>query len=184
MNKHFTLTIIGAILLAGGVSTASAEEGFFSWLTSYSRQKEIAPMTDAVYNKECGSCHFPYQPGLLPEASWRQLMEPKAMGQHFGDSAELDEATRVHILNLMVAESADKSYRKRSRKIMASLGTDIAPKRITDVPYIKGKHDEIPEALTKKNDQVKSLSYCNKCHQKAAEGIFDDDTVVIPGKGR
>jgi len=184
MNKHFALIIIGTTWLAGGVSSASADEGFFSWLSPSSGQKEIAPMTDVVYNKECGSCHFPYQPGLLPEASWRQLMDPKAMGKHFGDSAELDEATRVHILNLMVAESADKSSRKRSRKIMASLGTDVAPKRITDIPYIKGKHSGISEALIKKNDQVQSLSYCDKCHQKAADGIYDDDSVTIPGKGR
>lgn len=183
MKKQIVLISL-SLALCANIPSAKADEGFLDWLKSFSRHKEITPVTDEIYNKECGSCHFPYQPGLLPEASWRELMTAKALSDHFGDSAELDETTRLHLLEIMVAESADKSYAKRSRKIMASLEGVPAPKRITEIPYMKAKHEDIPEALIAKNEQVKSLSYCNKCHQKAAEGVFDDDTVQIPGKPR
>jgi hypothetical protein len=65
---------------------------------------------------------------------------------------------------------------------MASL-KGAAPLRITEVPYIRRKHHEIPERLIKANDKVKSLSYCDACHQQADKGSYDDDTVSIPGHG-
>jgi len=34
--------------------------------------------------------------------------------------------------------------------------------------------------MVKGNKDVKSLSHCNKCHTKAAEGNYDNDTVSIP----
>ena len=182
MNKRVIIIAIGLALSVGNLTSASAEEGVLSWIKSFISQKEIEPMTDKTYNKECGSCHFPYQPGLLPEASWRNLMDSKALANHFGDSAELDNATRTHILDLMIAASADKSGWRRSKKLMASLGGDAAPKRITATAYIRGKHHELSEASIKSNDQIKSLSFCDKCHQKAAEGNFDEDTVRIPGR--
>jgi hypothetical protein len=166
-----------------GISTSHAEESFFSSFFSLKRQNEVAPVTDQTYLEECGDCHFAYQPGLLPEASWRKLLDAKALEDHFGDNAELDEETRLHILEVLVNASADKSYYKRSRKIMASLGDDKAPLRITEVPYIKRKHHEIPAKLVKDNPKVESLSQCNKCHAKAKDSVYDDDTVVIPGYG-
>jgi hypothetical protein len=169
-----TLTLLGT----APVSQAD-DDGFFSF---FSRHKEIVPMTDASYNKECGSCHFPYQAGLLPEGSWRKLMEAKALADHFGENAELDEQTRSHILKVLVDNSADKSSYKRSKKVMGSLESGATPLRITEVPYIKEKHDEVPQKLIKQ-PKVKSLSYCDKCHMKADEGNYDDDTVVIPDHG-
>ena len=32
-------------------------------------KKEVAPVSNELYKKECASCHFGYQPGLLPKAS-------------------------------------------------------------------------------------------------------------------
>lgn len=166
-----------------GMSSSHAEESFFSSFFTLERHNEVAPVADKDYIEECGSCHFPYQPGLLPEGSWRKLMDAKALEDHFGDNAELDEDVRTHILDVLVNASADKSYYKRSRKIMASLGDDKAPLRIIETPYIKHAHHEIPAKLIKENPKVKSLSYCDKCHQQADKGSFDDDTVVIPGHG-
>lgn len=171
-----------AALLLGAlpVSQASAD-GFFSSFFSLKRQKEVMPVTDASYNKECGSCHFPYQPGFLPEGSWRKLMDAKALADHFKENAELDEQTRTHILKVLVENSADKSYYKRSKKVMRSLD-GATPLRITEAPYIKAKHEEIPKKLIQQ-PKVKSLSYCDKCHMEAGKGNYDDDTVVIPEHG-
>ena len=117
MKKQTTLiTALTAALLLGAIPVSQADDnGFFSF---FSHKKEVVPMTDASYNKECGSCHFAYQPGFLPEGSWRKLMEAKALADHFGENAELDEQTRAHILQLLVTNSADKSSHKRSKKVM------------------------------------------------------------------
>lgn len=183
MKQPIMNAMLAALLLSTGISTAHAEEKWSSWLFSIKRFKEVAPVTDATYNKECGSCHFPYQPGWLPARSWERLMDPKALEDHFGDNAELDEETRKPLLDLLIANSAEKSWRKRSRKIMASLGPNDAPLRITEVSSIHRAHEEIPENLIKGNAKVKSLAQCGACHTKAMQGNFDDDTVVIPGHG-
>jgi hypothetical protein len=161
-----------------------AEDGFFSWLFSLERKNEVAPVADETYIEECGACHFPYQPGLLPEASWRKLISPKALEDHFGENAELDEATRVELENFLVSNSADKSHFKRSKKIMASLKPQEAPLRITEVRFIKRKHHELKDKHVKNNEKVKSLSNCDRCHRQAEDAIFDDDTVDIPNFGK
>jgi len=184
MKKNFiNLVLISLVTLSGGSVAYAEQESYWSWLFALQRQKEVAPITDKVYADECGSCHFAYQPGWLPEASWRKLMDPKALENHFKENAELDEQTRKNLLDILVANSADKSRFKRSKKIMASLGEGDAPLRITETPYIKSKHEEVYEEVVSKGGKVKSLSYCDKCHQKAKDADFDDDTVYIPGHG-
>ena len=177
------LVTLGVSLALGGCSTTPPDDSFSGWMFSLKRMKGVAPVRDEVYVEECGACHMPYQPGLLPARSWRELLDAKALADHFGENAELDEETQRNLLAFASAHAADMSYYKRSRKVMASLAEDQTPLRITEVPYIREKHHEIPAALTTANPQVKSLSFCNRCHQKAAAGIYDDDTVVIPGHG-
>ncbi|WP_455202824.1 hypothetical protein [Kaarinaea lacus] len=184
MKKNITKLLLLLCLALFGASVAHAEkQGYWSWFFSFKRMKEVAPITDAVYEEECGSCHFAYQPGWLPEASWHKLMDAKALEDHFKENAELDEQTRKQLLDILVANSADKSRYKRSKKIMASLPEGEAPLRITEVPYIKSKHQGVYDDVVSKSKKVKSLSYCDKCHQKAKEADFDDDTVYIPGHG-
>ena len=183
MKKNLIL-FITILVLSGSASTSLAGESFLSWLFSLDRQNEVVPVTDEIYIEECGACHFPYQPGLLPERSWRKLSNADALENHFGENAELDEETRLYIFNVLSTNSADKSLHKRSKKIMVSLADNEAPLRITNVPYIRRKHHEVYEKVVKKSNEVKSLSFCDKCHRKAAEGIYDDDTVIIPGYGK
>ena len=186
MKKILISVLISGSLLLGLGSIAQAEEqSYWSWLFSIKRHKGVAPVENDVYAKECGDCHFAYQPGLLPEASWNKLLDAKALADHFGENAELDEQTRQQLLSILVASSAEKSRYKRSKKIMSSLPEGEAPLRITEVPYIKEKHEEVKEDVLKtgKTKKVKSLSFCNKCHQNAKQGVFDDDTVMIPEYG-
>ncbi len=148
-------------------------------LTPY-RQKEIVPVDNKQYKDECGSCHFAYQPGLLPTKSWEKLLTAEALKKHFGENAELDADTLKIIHDYAIANAADKSYHKRSRKIAVATEDIEAPLRITEVRYIKRKHHEIPEKMIKGNKDVKSLSYCDACHTQANKGVFDEDTVKIP----
>lgn len=171
-------------LLAGGLLTGSAcaeqPQTVWQWMATFERMKEVAPVTNATYTEECGSCHYAYPPGLLPSASWSKLLAPDALADHFGENAELDDEVLKTIQAYADANAADKSWFKRSRKIaLATEGVD-APLRITETRYIKRKHHEISDRGFTDNPDVQSRSNCTACHTQAEKGIFDSDTVDIP----
>jgi hypothetical protein len=179
MTRGFKATLLAATLMAGS-GIALAEESFTGWWFSFERHKEVKPVDNPTYKEECGACHLAYQPGLLPARSWEKLLTEDALGDHFGDDASLDADTLKEIRDYALANAADKSFYKRSRKIALATEKGDAPLRITEVRYIKRKHHEIPEKMVKGNKDVKSLSHCNKCHTKTDKGVFDSDTVSIP----
>ena len=147
----------------------NSESGARKWFV-FKREKTVGVVENAVYQKECGSCHFAFQPALLPSGSWKKLMA--GLEDHFGDNATLDAATGQEITDYLVKNAAEFSNSKRSYKILRSLkGTE--PLRITEVPYIKQEHHEIsPRTLERK--KITSLANCNVCHQQAAKGIYED----------
>lgn len=135
--------------------------------------------TNAQYTQECASCHMAYPAWLLPAESWSALMN--GLEDHFGENAELDVETRNHIENYLVKSttSLHGNYRKMLRNAESE-----APLRITELPYFRRKHHEIPSRYIQGNAKVSSLSQCNACHRRAEQGDFDEDDVVIPGVGR
>ncbi|TAJ79395.1 MAG: cytochrome C [Gallionellaceae bacterium] len=179
MKMKFKSAALLAGLLCMSGATLAEESRIGAWVTPF-RQKEIVPVDNKQYKEECGSCHFAYQPGLLPTKSWEKLLDEKALADHFGENAELDADTLKVVRDYAIANAADKSFHKRSRKVAISTEGLEAPLRITEVRYIKRKHHEIPEKMIKGNKDVKSLSYCDACHTQAAKGVFDEDTVKIP----
>lgn len=177
-----SVKLVAAILIgiAGNVASASEDEesrGFFS------RSKELAPVSNDSYMEECSSCHFAYPPALLPSGSWQKLLAPKALADHFGENIEMKESLRLELLDYAQRNAAEKSGAKRARKIIASLD-GATPMKISEIPYIRRKHLEIPEEQLKRNPKVGSIALCDTCHTKAKDGSFDDDSVVIPGFGR
>ncbi|MBV1915606.1 MAG: diheme cytochrome c [Pseudomonadales bacterium] len=183
MKKINTIVFVAMLSLLTIPNTASAD-GFFSWLFDFSRTKGVEPVSNENYQEECGACHFAYQPGLLTGDAWANLMQVDKLEDHFGENAELDdEEVRTELLAYLKEQAAENSYYKRSRQITHSLNGEEIPERITDVRYIRRQHHEIPESLITDNEDVRSLSYCDTCHTKAALGIYDDDTVNIPNHG-
>jgi hypothetical protein len=178
LKKFKAVALLAGLLCVSGV--AQAEENIWQAIINPFRQKEVNPVENAQYKEECGSCHFAYQPGLLPGKSWAKLMDEKALADHFGENAELDKDTLAEITKYVMENSAEKSFYKRARKIAIATEGVEAPLRITEVRYIKRKHHDIPEKMIKGNKDVKSLSYCDACHTQADKGIFDEDTVRIP----
>lgn len=184
--KYSSTSRIGLLALALASALPAYADGHnstWSWLTSFDRHKEVPAVTNKAWLDECSSCHYAYPPGLLPEGSWKKLLAPPALEKHFGENIEMKDELRLRLLDYATKNSADQGVAKRSRKIMDSLSGDT-PERITETPYIKRKHQEIPRKLIQDNPQVKALSQCDTCHTEAKSGNLDDDSVVIPGHGR
>ena len=102
-----------------------------------------------------------------------------SLDNHFGDDASLDAATQAEILSYLSAHSASNHTR-----YLKGLAYNETPQRITELPYFKRKHREVPERMVTGNPQVGSFSQCDSCHKDAAQGKFNEHTVVIPGFGR
>ncbi len=149
---------------------------------SYSSRLDVAPVNNSLYTEECGSCHFAYQPGLLPEKSWQKIMAD--LENHFDENAELDADVQKQLTTYLVQNSADKSDFKRSKRIMRSLGRSDAPLRITKTLYFVRKHDEIPHRIVTSTKEIGSFSNCSACHTNAEKGSFNEHDVKIPGYGR
>ncbi len=150
--------------------------------SSSERPVDVGPVTNAAYAKECGQCHFAYPPGLLPERSWRKIMNN--LNSHFGDNAELPPNDRDQIMSYLVGNSAEHGNYRRSEKIIKTVGASDVPMRITDLSYFRNKHSEVPDRLIKGNKQVGTLANCSACHTRAGEGSFSEHEVKIPGGGR
>lgn len=144
---------------------------------SKNKLKNINPL----YNEECGSCHMAYPPGLLPATSWKKILT--GLEDHFGDNAELDNESLQTINSYLLANSADNSTYKLSRKIMRHIDLANVPVRISETTYFKHEHNEIPERMVTGNSKVNSFSHCNTCHTKAERALFNEHDVRIPGYG-
>jgi len=149
---------------------------------AFKRSGAVPAVTSELYESECGSCHFAYQPGWLPARSWQKIMG--TLEQHFGENAELDQASKDSISRYLVAEAADNRPNRKSRKILRSIGADEVPLRISTLRYMINKHDEIPARLIEANAKVGSRANCAACHTQASMGYFNEHGITIPGYGR
>lgn len=177
----FVIVTFCLVLLSMQVSFGDDDHDEYSYAL-FKREPGVAPVKDALYEQECSSCHFAYPAGLLPESSWKKIMS--GLDDHFGENAELNAVDRKAIENYLVNNSADKSNLRRSRKIMRSLSKSAAPLRITELPYFRHEHDEIPNRMVKGNPKVGSFSQCDGCHRDAKNGFFSENKINIPGYGR
>ena len=146
------------------------------------RLNDVRTIKNPVYAEECGSCHMAYPPGLLPTRSWQKIMTE--LENHFGDNAEIDTETHQLITQFLFTNGAEKSDYRRSVKFNRSININDVPVRITQTPYFKHEHDEIPSRFVTANSKVNSFSQCNACHKKAEQGSFNEHDVYIPGYGQ
>lgn len=131
---------------------------------------------NALYKQECSSCHFLYQPWLLPERSWQAIMDESQ--KHFGENLALDEETSKELLAYLKANSSEKTNARWAQKITSS-SEGMTPERIMDVPWIKKEHREVGANVFKR-PSIGSASNCGACHTKGAEGNFEEDFVKVP----
>jgi hypothetical protein len=143
---------------------------------------DVAPVDNAMYAEECGSCHFAYQPGLLPARSWQKMMAE--LDDHFGENAELDSSPQMALTDYLMNNAAEHSSYKRSRKILSSIASGETPLRITETRYFKRKHHELSRPMVQGNPKVGSFSACAACHVNADKGSYNEHEINIPGYGR
>jgi hypothetical protein len=126
----------------------------------------VDPAGHAVYQKECGSCHLAFPPGLLSAASHRRVLA--GLDRHFGQNAELDDATRARIEGWLVANAGGRD---------GGVAPGQAP-RITTAPWFARKHRKVDGVAARPS--IRTLANCAACHRGAADWDFDEDRVKIP----
>lgn len=178
------LIVAGSILVLGVASIPFvwSDDDREEWQEYGRHSTGVAKINNPVYQQECGDCHMAYPPGLLPTVAWQQIMT--GLEDHFGDNAELDASTYEQIRGYLVTNSADKSDYRRAQRFAKTGDMGSVIMRITETPYFKHEHDEIPVRLVTGNKEVNSFSNCNSCHQKAEQASFRERDILIPGYGR
>jgi hypothetical protein len=179
---------IGALLGAGlaittGVVLSDDDYGrklMRSWFEKTT--PGIGNAESELYVKECGGCHFPYQPGLLPAVSWERIM--LTLEDHFGENAELESGDRNAIMGYLLNNAAGRVNYGLPNKIMAAQKGRPMPLRVTEMRYFVYEHSELSKKMVQDNPEVKSFSNCGSCHPRAMQGLYDEHDVRIPGFGR
>ena len=175
-----TKQLLCAVALAVSLAAGAADDRFHK-RTPDSMTGFLA-VNDALYKKECGTCHFAYSPGLLPARSWRRQLERMATGKHFGESVELKGETRARIEEYLTRNAADVSPYEGSKTFMERIPASQTPYRLSGVPLFREMHTVIHEVIsTKTKVKVRSVTNCNACHTKADEGSFGNSELYIPG---
>lgn len=117
------------------------------------------------YLQECGTCHAPYPPHMLPVASWQRILSK--LDKHYGTDASLDAQTAVELSKWLNANAAKPA-------------THAPPEdRITRSAWFRHEHDEVA-AETWKRATVKSPANCGACHQQADQGDYREQGIRIP----
>lgn len=186
IKKYFILMMALLLIAHGGLHKAFADHNDrkekkrhqkrHRYYSEHDGKGNLAPVNNATYKENCGACHFPYQPGLLPAGSWDKILS--GLDDHFGEMIELDPDSKKILAEYLKSNAAEHSSAKLSAKIMKCLGQD-SPMRITEVPYIRKKHHEIRPVVFER-EAIGSFSNCSACHKTAESGIYDDDYVSIP----
>ena len=149
---------------------------------NFNTKTDVAPVNNQLYIKECGSCHFPYQAGLLPTNAWNKMMAN--LENHFNSDASLNEADLQTLTKYLNDNSAEKNMQyKRSNRIVSSLAKNQIPDSISTTPYMIKKHKDIRKDLITQNE-VKGLFNCIACHPTADKGMYGERDIKIPNFGK
>lgn len=131
----------------------------------------FAPVADPVVKEECGACHLPYAPAMLPARSWQRLMGQ--LDKHFGDDASLAPETARRISDYLVANAADTGGERFGMRLLRGVGTDSTPLRITELPRWMREHRKVSDQEWG-SKKVGTKANCAACHTDAERGYYDE----------
>jgi len=193
MNKHvkwlapslsLILLVVAGLVFADRGERDDDDDDDRGRFSRWFRSEPMAYNTQEskLYREECGGCHFPFQPGFLPAASWQRLMG--GLSDHFGENAELSDESGQRILDYLVANAAGKVDREIPNKVMWSLRHTPEPTRITETAFFRHEHREIPPWVLENKGEPISFANCDTCHERALQGSYNEHEIRIPGVGR
>ena len=129
---------------------------------------------DQAMLTECGACHRPFHPSLLPRASWAALMAN--LSSHFGEDASLPPAQRDEIAAYLDRHAAETWDSKGANRFATVSAAD--PTRITATPGWQRMHRGIDPVLFRSH-AVGSRANCAACHRDADSGRFDPQAIFL-----
>lgn len=121
--------------------------------------------SEAIWKKECSSCHIAYPPRFLTADNWQGLM--KSLNNHFGSNAELDVEDNLKIVEYLKLHAGNGNKHHASTL------------RISDTYWFKREHHEISRK-TWDIPSIKSPANCTSCHINAERGDWSERGVRIP----
>ena len=131
----------------------------------------FAPVANAVVKEECGSCHLPFAPSMLPASSWTRMMAN--LKDHFGDDATVNPKLAAEITAYLVANAGDQGGQRQGAKLLRGVSATNAPLRITELPKWVSEHRKVPDWEWKHKD-VRTKANCVACHTNAELGYYDE----------
>lgn len=140
-----------------------ADGGDEPW--SYNQKPGVSAVEFKQYDEVCGSCHFAFQPGLLPTSSWEKIMTHS--DNHFGKSLKLSSTNKRTMTRYLLDNSAGHVNDDISHKILRSLRAGPSITQITKTPYFVKTHSQLGD-----EKEMKSMVQCEQCHQGAKQGKY------------
>jgi hypothetical protein len=141
--------------------------------------RPFPPVVNDTVQYECSDCHMAYQPQMLPQRSWRRLME--GVTDHFGEELSLDAETTQEVLRYHLENAADRVKQKEAREFLEGLRPTDAPIRITETPHWREEHEELPDGFWL-DERISFKGQCEACHTEAERGRYDEeDGLRVPG---
>jgi hypothetical protein len=127
--------------------------------------EHVYPLTSETYRTECGACHVPYPPQLLPAPAWKRVVA--GLADHFGSDASLSPEAAAEVDRYLQREAG------RPGRGSESL-------RITDTPWFHHEHQgELPASVWA-TPSVRSAANCEACHTRAGQGDFGERSLRVP----
>ena len=158
--KRLCLTLASYVVMFGCAAAALAEG-----------VANLPPIDHPATLKECGDCHLPFPPQMLPMRSWRAIISNLA--DHFGDNATLPDRARADIEAYLIANAADAPGDSFGQRFLRGISPGATPLRITATNFWKRAHGEVPAAAFA-DPRVKTPANCEACHRNARQGQFGE----------
>lgn len=140
------------------------------YLSAFVYAGNVPQADNALYQKECASCHFGYQPAHLNKVSWEKVMGN--LSDHFGTDASLGKVETQQLLDYLTTNAGN-----------GKMTTNNPTMQITKSPYFIKEHRKIAPKLIEQKE-VGTLANCIACHTSADKGNYSERNIVIPNYGR
>lgn len=158
--------------------TAQAAENS-AQTASITAQAETASTVkgEALWQTECGACHFAFPPNLLPGASWEKMLAQ--LPRHFGEDASLEAEEEAILRAYARLHGAERSSSEVAHLTLQGALPGSAPLQVTEQPFWKKRHGDIPDEVFQRK-KVTNKNNCSACHKFALYGSFEDAHIRIP----